>query len=714
LDRVGLPTRISDLLLTFAGRIDDDALIEAREFLAVAELARAVELLLGCIGAGPIPITQTERDELAKLADRLLIDERMLDRITVVDQVGPQHRFTAGAAGDPAPEEGVLRALTSVLRVLPDVRGLWCVWRTTPAGAVPGPVPQRVVLIEVGNGGFAPSTAYRAECAMRAAGIPAVVEVLRAGGVVPAYHDEALAAARAVPLGNTLPPGGRQASEQRAIGGGARHVAPSAQTAAFQAESGQDQPAQSQHVQDQPAQSQHVQSQPAQGASASSQGTQYAESRPIQTAPPAHSSPSTPAFGTPVPDQPTSAWTTYETPAATEQPRSTPEPERTFNAEPQRDHSVEPAQYYETAQPEPAQFAGAQFESAQHDRGQYDWSHQERSQPERPQYDTYSPGRPAAEPVAQAAQQIADTVAQQVGQQAPESPPMAQPTQAMQHPHAAQAPSPQAPSPQAQSSQVPASQPGYGGAEPTGFALPTEQATLSSLEQGYAQRPPAQPAPASSPPPASSAPASSAVTGAMPTGSPSTPAPPSPPQSTPPPSSPAHSSPGFAAPPPSPEPPHRPETPRPETPRPETPSSSSTSGWRVARPDGNAATADPTPANDPLPPPPPADPAPVDNEPRYTPDSSATAPYQAPPMPIPDEAGLNQRELGLLRQLHEELSRREQADHERGGAPAPGYNGQAAAPEPPPGGNWMTGPDQSRPTYNNGNGHPQPGSTYYS
>jgi hypothetical protein len=64
LDRVGLPTRISDLLLTFAGRVDDDALIEAREFLAVAELARAVELLLGCIAAGPIPITQTERDEI--------------------------------------------------------------------------------------------------------------------------------------------------------------------------------------------------------------------------------------------------------------------------------------------------------------------------------------------------------------------------------------------------------------------------------------------------------------------------------------------------------------------------------------------------------------------------------------------------------------------------------------------------------------------------
>jgi hypothetical protein len=78
-------------------------------------------------------------------------------------------------------------------------------------------------------------------------------------------------------------------------------------------------------------------------------------------------------------------------------------------------------------------------------------------------------------------------------------------------------------------------------------------------------------------------------------------------------------------------------------------------------------------------------------------------------MPIPDESGLNQRELGLLRQLHEELSRREQADRDRAG-------GQPGSPDVPPGGNWMTGPDQSRPTYNNNvNGsQPHPGSSYYS
>ncbi|MGH3622673.1 MAG: hypothetical protein ACRDQ5_12905, partial [Sciscionella sp.] len=204
LDRVGLPTRIGDLLLTLAGRLDDDALIEAREFLAVAEMGRAVELALGCLAAGPIPVTDAEHAELSCLADRLLLDDRLLDLLVVHDHASMRHQFTSGSRGDPAPEEGVLDALDHVLRVLPDIRGLWCVWRTTTAGAVPGPVPQRVVLIEVGPSGFAPSTSYRAECALRAAGIRGVVEVLRLSGTRPAYHDEALAAARSVPLGGSL------------------------------------------------------------------------------------------------------------------------------------------------------------------------------------------------------------------------------------------------------------------------------------------------------------------------------------------------------------------------------------------------------------------------------------------------------------------------------------------------------------------------------
>ncbi|MGH3625685.1 MAG: hypothetical protein ACRDQ5_28590 [Sciscionella sp.] len=204
LDRVGLPTRIGDLLLTLAGRLDDDALIEAREFLAIAEMGRAVELTLGCLAAGSIPVTDAEHAELSCLAHRLLLDDRLLDLLVVHDHASVRHQFTSGCRDDPAPEEGVLDALDHVLRVLPDIRGLWCVWRTTMAGAVPGLVPQRVVLIEVGPAGFAPSTAYRAACALRAADIRGVVEVLRSSGNRPPYHEEALAAARSVPLGGLL------------------------------------------------------------------------------------------------------------------------------------------------------------------------------------------------------------------------------------------------------------------------------------------------------------------------------------------------------------------------------------------------------------------------------------------------------------------------------------------------------------------------------
>jgi hypothetical protein len=87
-----------------------------------------------------------------------------------------------------------------VVEVLPDIRALSCVWRTTPAGAPAGPVPQRVVLVETGPDGFAPSTAYRVEQALRRAGIRAVVEVLQAGSEVTDYHADALAVARRVSL----------------------------------------------------------------------------------------------------------------------------------------------------------------------------------------------------------------------------------------------------------------------------------------------------------------------------------------------------------------------------------------------------------------------------------------------------------------------------------------------------------------------------------
>jgi hypothetical protein len=45
---IALPIRIHDLLLTLAGRLDDDALADVRQMLASAELDRSLEFLAGC------------------------------------------------------------------------------------------------------------------------------------------------------------------------------------------------------------------------------------------------------------------------------------------------------------------------------------------------------------------------------------------------------------------------------------------------------------------------------------------------------------------------------------------------------------------------------------------------------------------------------------------------------------------------------------------
>jgi hypothetical protein len=200
-DRIALPIRVHDFLLTCAGRIDDDALTDARELLAMAELDRAVELVTASLVAGRIRLNADERDELLDLVDAVRSSPALVDRVVVDDSAAlPRHRFTTGAMDDPSPETGVLEAAGRVIEVLPDIRSLSCVWRTTPAGSPAGPIPQRLVLVETGPEGFAPSTAYRVEQSLRRAGIRAAVEVVQAGEELSDYHGDALAVARRLSL----------------------------------------------------------------------------------------------------------------------------------------------------------------------------------------------------------------------------------------------------------------------------------------------------------------------------------------------------------------------------------------------------------------------------------------------------------------------------------------------------------------------------------
>jgi len=191
----GLPDRLHDILLRMAGRVDDDALTSARELVAIAESDRAVELLVGCLIAGGVPVTPAENGQLRSLLDQSRSDPSLADRLKVRDTwYAPPHRFSY----EPDAGEGIGAALAPVVDFLIGVQSVHAVWRVTPAGATPGAVPQRVVLVEIGPDGFAPATAYRIGQALETAGIRAVVEVLKTGADRSDYHR--LAASDAKPI----------------------------------------------------------------------------------------------------------------------------------------------------------------------------------------------------------------------------------------------------------------------------------------------------------------------------------------------------------------------------------------------------------------------------------------------------------------------------------------------------------------------------------
>ncbi|MFD8499570.1 hypothetical protein [Amycolatopsis sp. NPDC059657] len=190
-----VPLRLHNLLLALAGRIDDTALTEARELIAHAHLDEAVELVTGTLIAGRIPVTSGEQRELALVLEMSRSDATLVDGLVVDESDRDEsHRFT----GDNGPEFGVAEALERSLQVLPDVRAVHAVWRTTPAGSVPGPMPQRIVLVEIGPEGNPPAVAFRVDTALRRAGIRSVVEVSPPGAKMPGYQNAAWTASTPV------------------------------------------------------------------------------------------------------------------------------------------------------------------------------------------------------------------------------------------------------------------------------------------------------------------------------------------------------------------------------------------------------------------------------------------------------------------------------------------------------------------------------------
>ncbi|AUI62228.1 hypothetical protein [Amycolatopsis sp. BJA-103] len=195
MDGFSVPLRLHNLLLALAGRIDDSALTEARELIARAHIDEAVELTTGTLIAGKIPVSSSEQRELALVLEMSRSDATLANDLLVEeDESVLTHRFT----GENTPEFGLAEALDRTLQVLPDVRSVHAVWRNTPAGSVPGALPQRVVLVEIGPEGNPPAVAFRVDTALRRAGIRSVVEVAGPGVARSAYHQAASSAASPV------------------------------------------------------------------------------------------------------------------------------------------------------------------------------------------------------------------------------------------------------------------------------------------------------------------------------------------------------------------------------------------------------------------------------------------------------------------------------------------------------------------------------------
>ncbi|MDQ3403340.1 MAG: hypothetical protein M3548_08090, partial [Actinomycetota bacterium] len=103
-------------MLALAGRIDDDALADARELVASSEVDRALELIVGTLAAGPIQVSRVEHEQLRELVAAAHCDMAVVDRLKVVEpELATHHRFTAGKIGGVGADQGVAEAAGTVL-----------------------------------------------------------------------------------------------------------------------------------------------------------------------------------------------------------------------------------------------------------------------------------------------------------------------------------------------------------------------------------------------------------------------------------------------------------------------------------------------------------------------------------------------------------------------------------------------------------------------
>ncbi|GAA4733960.1 hypothetical protein [Actinomycetospora chibensis] len=192
-----------EVLLSLAGRIDDDALSSVRDLVAVEDDAAAAELLGGCLLAAGAGVTAREHAVLGRWFAASRVDPELVDVLPRDPEADrrEEHRFTPDPPAS-ARESGSSRdageAVARAAARLPGVQRVRQCWRTTPAGSAPGPVPHRVVLVETHSADDCEHVAHHVAHAARELGAVSV-EVFAAGAELPAYHRAAVRVAR--PLG---------------------------------------------------------------------------------------------------------------------------------------------------------------------------------------------------------------------------------------------------------------------------------------------------------------------------------------------------------------------------------------------------------------------------------------------------------------------------------------------------------------------------------
>ncbi|RZT89075.1 hypothetical protein EV383_6032 [Pseudonocardia sediminis] len=190
-----------ELLLALAGWVDDDLLATGRELVAVGEEVPALELLVASLAAARTALPSPLRDALVDAAVALRVEPHA-DR-ALPPGVPPgetAHRFAAEAG----PADVAVRVAgigTNLPVVARSGARVSLVWRLTPAGAAPGPLPHPVLLAAVQTGGPVEVLAYQLGAALARAGVPASVEAFVDGTALPPYHLAALS--EALPLDPT-------------------------------------------------------------------------------------------------------------------------------------------------------------------------------------------------------------------------------------------------------------------------------------------------------------------------------------------------------------------------------------------------------------------------------------------------------------------------------------------------------------------------------